>query len=204
MAKITMVKMNPPLVISIDYSLKKALGCISKDPVYLGNYLLKIHDEALCYHDLYHLEISCLARIKMGHYEVSGIHGINLPIFHDSPIVAEYDYLLDEARVAFHECLTRTSVFNTIKLFLWMFWLITQGINPLSVLISHLRVLHKDMLCQHVENKINFGEQNVKILNENSKFKMPNCSPNLRKSRLLPLIFSKLETAANTNLLSQR
>ncbi len=89
----------------------------------------------------------------MGKYQVSGIHGINSPIFHDSPIIEEYDGLLDEARVAFHEWLTRASFFNTIKLIGWIFWLITQRINPIQVLINHLQVLNRDISFIPRENK---------------------------------------------------
>jgi hypothetical protein len=139
-------KLFPPSGICLDSSIKKALGCISKDPVKFANHQIFIHGDSLCHHDLYHLEVSCLPRIQMGKYQVSGIHGINASIFHDSPIIEEYDGLLDEARVAFHEWLTRTSFFNTIKLIGWSIWLITQGINPLQVLISHLQVLNSDII----------------------------------------------------------
>lgn len=139
-------KLIAPSEISLDFSFKKLLGCISKDPVNFGDSQIYLYDDWLCYHDLYHLEVSCLERIQMGKYQVSGIHGINSPVFHDSPIVEEYDALLDEARVAFHEWLTRTSFFNTLKLIGWFFWLIAQGINPIQVLISHLKVLNRDII----------------------------------------------------------
>jgi hypothetical protein len=136
----------PPSQILIDLSIKKSLGCVSKDRVKIGGRLINIRDDSLCYHDLYHLEVSCLPRIQMGNYQVSGIHGINSPIFHDTEIISEYHPLLDEARVAFHEWLTRTSIFNTLKLIGWSIWLITQGVNPIGVLIRHLKVLNWDII----------------------------------------------------------
>jgi hypothetical protein len=136
----------PPSQILIDLSIKKSLGCVSKDRVKIGGRLINIRDDLLCYHDLYHLEVSCLPRIQMGNYQVSGIHGINSPIFHDTEIISEYHPLLDEARVAFHEWLTRTSIFNTLKLIGWSIWLITQGVNPIGVLIRHLKVLNWDII----------------------------------------------------------
>ncbi|MBW4644237.1 MAG: hypothetical protein KME23_14840 [Goleter apudmare HA4340-LM2] len=148
-----MLKLIPPSEISLELSLKKSLGCISKEPVNFGDAQIYINGDSLCYHDLYHLEVSCLKRIQMGKYQVSGIHGINSPIFHDSPIIEEYDGLLDEARVAFHEWLTRASFFNTIKLIGWIFWLITQRINPIQVLINHLQVLNRDISFIPRENK---------------------------------------------------
>ncbi|WP_017655225.1 hypothetical protein [Fortiea contorta] len=149
-----MLKFIAPNEIQIELSWKRALGCNSKDPVKFGDITVILNGDLLCYHDLYHLEVSCLKRIKMGKYQVSGIHGINSPIFHDEPIVAEYSGLLDEARVAFHECLTRTTIFNTLKLLGWMIWLITQRINPIGVLIEHLRVLNRDILFLHGKNKL--------------------------------------------------
>lgn len=139
-------KLIAPSEISLDLSCKKLLGCISKDPVNLGGMGICLHGDTLSYHDLYHLEVSCLERIQMGKYQVSGIHGINSPMFHDSPIVEEYDGLLDESRVAFHEWLTRISLFNTLKLIGWCFWLITQGINPIAVLVNHVKVLNHDII----------------------------------------------------------
>jgi hypothetical protein len=151
-----MAKILTPAEIWIGLWLKKSLGCISKDRVKIGDTQINIHNDLLCNHDLYHLEVSCLPRIQMGKYQVSGIHGINSPIFHDTTIVEEYNGLLDEARVAFHEWLTRTSVFNTLKLIGWMLWLLIQGINPISVLINHFRVLNWDIILFPTLHKVNF------------------------------------------------
>lgn len=81
---------------------------------------------------------------------VSGIHGINSPILHDSPIIEEYDGILDEARVAIHEWLTRLSIFSSFKLIFWIFWLITQRINPIAVIIRHARSMkrHQPRIAQ--------------------------------------------------------
>ena len=103
--------------------------------------MIKVRGCWLEYHDLYHLEVACLERIQIGKYMVSGIHGLNIPMFHESPIVEEYGGLLDEVRVAFHEWLTRPSIFNTIKAISWMGWLVSRGINPIAVLIRHIKVL---------------------------------------------------------------
>ncbi|WP_071189888.1 hypothetical protein [Trichormus sp. NMC-1] len=148
-----MDKLIAPSEILIDLSIKKMLGCISKERVIIEDKLISIHDDLLCYHDLYHFEVSCLPRIKMGKYQVSGIHGINSPMFHHTEIIAEYDAVLDEARVAFHEWLTRISLFNTFKLIGWSIWLINQEINPIEVLISHLRVLNRDLIFYPARNQ---------------------------------------------------
>ncbi len=140
---ITLVTIPPPCHFRTGRQIKKLLGCISTEPIKVGDDPVKLRGYWLCYHDLYHIEVSYLERIQMGRYKVSGIHGINSPVFHDSTIVPEYDGLLDEARVALHEWLTRTSAFNTCKVICWIFWLMTQGINPLAVLNRHIRVLQR-------------------------------------------------------------
>ncbi|MUL38832.1 hypothetical protein BWI75_21560 [Gloeocapsopsis sp. AAB1 = 1H9] len=144
----TLVTIPPPCELRMRGQIKKILGCISTEPIKVGDDVVKLRGYWLCYHDLYHIEVSCLQRIQIGKYKVSGIHGINSPVFHDSIIIPEYDGLLDEARVAFHEWLTRTSVFNTCKAICWILWLITQGINPVAVLIRHVRVLQKGCLAK--------------------------------------------------------
>ena len=136
-----MIEITPPSKLARNIPIRKILGCVSSEPVKLGNYIIKVRDCPLEYHDLYHLEVACLERILIGEHKVSGIHGLNLPMFHDSPIVVEYGGLLDEVRVAFHEWLTRPSIFNTIKAISWMVWLVSQGINPIAVLIRHIKVL---------------------------------------------------------------
>ena len=136
-----MIEITPPSKLARNIPIRKILGCVSSEPVKLGNYIIKVRDCPLEYHDLYHLEVACLERILIGEHKVSGIHGLNLPMFHDSPIVVEYGGLLDEVRVAFHEWLTQPSIFNTIKAISWMVWLVSQGINPIAVLIRHIKVL---------------------------------------------------------------
>lgn len=136
-----MIPQTPPSEIGKNIALREILGCISSERVRIGNYMIKVRGHWLDYHDLYHLEVACLARIQIGKDKVSGIHGLNVPMFHDSPIVEEYSGLLDEVRVAFHEWLTRPSIFNTLKAISWMVWLVLQGINPIAVLIRHLKVL---------------------------------------------------------------
>ena len=136
-----MIEITPPSKLARNIPIRKILGCVSSEPVKLGNYMIKVRDCPLEYHDLYHLEVACLERILIGEHKVSGIHGLNLPMFHDSPIVVEYGGLLDEVRVAFHEWLTRPSIFNTIKAISWMVWLVSRGINPIAVLIRHIKVL---------------------------------------------------------------
>ncbi|AFZ57741.1 hypothetical protein ACOWPH_05285 [Anabaena sp. PCC 7938] len=162
-----MDKLIPPSQIWIDLSVKKMLGCISKERVKIGGRLIHIHDDLLCYHDLYHLEVSCLPRIKMGQHHVSGIHGINSPMFHDTEIIGEYDAFLDEARVAFHEWLTRTSFFNTLKLIGWSIWLMNRGINPIEVLISHLRVLNRDIIFYPARSQSKKAIFNIDIFSTN-------------------------------------
>ena len=70
-----------------------------------------------------------------------GVHGINVKMFHDAPISAEYSGILDEARVAYHECLTRPSLFRMLKLASWMVWLMTQRVNSFAVLSRHQKSL---------------------------------------------------------------
>ena len=123
--------------------LKKILAYTAREPVITNNSPVTVRGYPLCNHDLYHLEISQLERIQIGKHMVSGIHGINSPVFHDLPITEEYESFLDEARVAFHEWLTRTSLINTLKAFLWSNWLIFKGINPFAVIYRHYKTLAK-------------------------------------------------------------
>lgn len=134
----------PPCKIKLNWRLKQALG--SKSTVLVEGNDPGVPEWAvgMDYHNLYHLEVSRLPRIDMKGHQVSGIHGINTPIFHPTPIVEEYDGLLDEARVAIHEWLTRTSWFNTAKVFFWFLWLLLQGMNPIVVAWRHYRSLHQD------------------------------------------------------------
>lgn len=124
-------------------SFKKALGYISLIPIRIGNEYLKLRGFCISYHDLYHLEVAQLERIQMGTSWVSGIHGINTPVFHNSPIVEEYESYLDEARIAIHEGLTRPCAFSFLKALCWMILLILKGINPLAVLLRHLKSMEK-------------------------------------------------------------
>ncbi|MEP0885192.1 hypothetical protein NDI49_26945 [Trichocoleus sp. ST-U3] len=124
-------------------SLKKMLGCISLILVKIGDQPVRVRDRWIHYHDLYHLEVSLLERILMGRDWVSGIHGINAGVFHESTIIGEYDSFLDEARIAIHEALTRPTPFSQLKALCWMTLLLLQGINPLAVLLRHLRSMKK-------------------------------------------------------------
>ncbi|MER3495284.1 MAG: hypothetical protein C4323_25895, partial [Mastigocladus sp. ERB_26_2] len=105
--------------------LKKILGYISLIPISVGGENIKLRGIGINYHDLYHLEVAQLDRILMGKSWVSGIHGINTAVFHDAPIIAEYDSYLDEARIAIHEGLTRATAFSIVKTFCWLI-LLTQ------------------------------------------------------------------------------
>lgn len=116
---------------------KKTFGHIAKDPAISNGSPVMVRGYDVCNHDLYHIEVSRLERIQIGKDAVSGIHGINCPIFHDTPITEEYDSSLDEVRIAFHEWLTRTSLINSLKAILWINWLIFNGINPLAVIYRH-------------------------------------------------------------------
>ncbi len=114
---------------------------MSNDPVRIAGRMVKLRHHWLTYHDLYHFEVSRLDRIEIANEKVSGIHGFNSYTFHEKPIELEYDGALDEARVAVHEWLTRTSLYNTWKLIRWCTWLIPQGINPLTLIIRHFKSL---------------------------------------------------------------
>jgi hypothetical protein len=165
-----MKRLIAPSQIEIGWGLKKAIGCISKERVKFGNTYVNINNDLLCYHDLYHLEVSCLPRIQIGKHLVSGIHGIDSPFFHDSPIVPEYDGIFDEVRVAFHEWLTRPAFFNTFKIVSWMYWLVAQGINPIAVLIRHYRSLNPDIVYKDVRTNITFFDEEVDSRNLRKTF----------------------------------
>ncbi len=124
-------------------SFKKTLGYISLIPIKIDNEQLIVRGFKINYHDLYHLEVAQLERIQMGKSWVSGIHGINTRVFHDYPIVEEYESFLDEARIAIHEMATRFTAFSFIKALCWMILLSLNGINPLAVTIRHLQSLEK-------------------------------------------------------------
>ena len=132
-----------PDKLPISEKLKIALGCISTKLVTNRNEIVKVRSLPLCQHDLYHLEVAQLERIQIGKYLVSGIHGINSPILHETPIIEEYDGILDEVRVAFHEFIVKTSIYNTVKIIVWMGWLILCRINPVAVFIRHYISLAK-------------------------------------------------------------
>lgn len=122
---------------------KKTLGCISIVPIKIGNEHIQVKGVCIHYHDLYHLEVAQLERIRMGKYMVSGIHGLKVSVFHDSLKPQEYDGFLDEARIAIHEGLTRPTAFSIIKALCWMTLLMLQGINAFAVVIRHIRSMKK-------------------------------------------------------------
>ncbi|NJL36179.1 MAG: hypothetical protein HC840_32155 [Leptolyngbyaceae cyanobacterium RM2_2_4] len=124
-------------------NLKHRLGSISLIPIKIGDRGVKVRSVWIHYHDLYHLEVAQLDRIQMGNHWVSGVNGINGRVFHNAPIVEEYDSFLDEARIAIHESLTRPSAFSQLKLLCWIGLLLIQGINPLAVIIRHIKSLKK-------------------------------------------------------------
>lgn len=124
-------------------NLKHQLGSISLIPIKIGKRGVKVRNVWIHYHDLYHLEVAHLDRIQMGNHWVSGVNGINGRVFHNAPIVEEYDSFLDEARIAIHESLTRPSAFSQLKLLCWIGLLLIQGINPLAVIIRHIKSLKK-------------------------------------------------------------
>lgn len=132
---------TPPHMAKITPLIRKVLNCKSTKQVKVNGVYLKRKDQELVYHDLYHLEVANLERIQIGRDMVSGIHGLNVYLFHDSLEAVEYEGILDEIRVAYHECLTRPSLYRTLKLASWMVWLMTKGINPFAVLIRHLNSL---------------------------------------------------------------
>jgi hypothetical protein len=135
-------KSNSPNKWLIPWRFKKVLGCISKQTALKDGKIISVRDIPLSFHDLYHLEVAKLPRIQIGDDRVSGIHGINTSILHECPIVEEYDGILDEARVAFHEFIVKTSIYNTIKAIAWSVWLVLQGINPIAVIWRHYKSLH--------------------------------------------------------------
>jgi len=150
MEKLTVMKVPPPYRNNIFRKLRKlreivwirkALGYTSIDPVIEKKCPLMIRNRQISYHDLFHIEVSKLKRIKIGQDMVSGIHGINSPYFHEQPIIEEYDSSLDEARIAVHEWLTRTSIANTLKIFVWICWFMLNDINPIHVIWQHYQSL---------------------------------------------------------------
>ena len=132
-----------PNKLPISWKVKTLLGCISKKTATHQGKIVKIRDITLCHHDLYHLEVAQLERIRIGKYLVSGIHGINSSVFHELSIVVEYDGILDEVRVAFHEFIMKTSFYNTLKAIAWMGWLAINGINPIVVVWQHYMSLKR-------------------------------------------------------------
>lgn len=134
-----MIKL-PPFNFVLKWFGKK-LGSNTAELVKVGDSYIKIRGYFITHHNLHHLEASYLDRVQIGRHMVSGIHGINSDMFHDSPIVEEYDGLLDEVRVVFHEWTSRPSVFSTSKGIFWMFWLVLFRINSIAVLFQHIRVI---------------------------------------------------------------
>jgi hypothetical protein len=121
--------------------LRRYLGCKSYDLVLVAGCPVSLRNYILTYHNLYHFELSCLERIEIAGEMVSGIHGFNSPMFHDQSITPEYAGILDELRLAVHECLTQRSPYTTFKFFNWCIWMVLNGINPIEVCWRHITVL---------------------------------------------------------------
>jgi hypothetical protein len=124
-------------------TIKKLIGCDSGDPLVIGGYPLIVRNFWISRHNLDHIEVSQFDRIRMGDAEVSGIHGFYSSMYHDEPIEAEYDGMLDEVRVFIHEGITRPSLASIAKLLYWMGWMIFQGINPVAVIARHISSLRR-------------------------------------------------------------
>jgi hypothetical protein len=129
--------------LQLTHAWKKRLGCTSTMPVVMGGHPVVIRGHWIHYHNLYHLELVHLDRILMGKDMVSGLHGFYSPMYHDEEIPAQYDGVLDEARVAVHEAITRPSIYSTFKLLRWSLWFIRQGMNPIAILYRHWKSLQK-------------------------------------------------------------
>ncbi len=121
----------------LTHTWKKRLGCTSTMPVVIAGHPLVVRGYWIHYHNLYHLEISRLDRILMGKDFVSGLGGFYSPMYHDEEIPPEYNGILDEARVAVHEAITRPSVYSTVKLFRWSLWFLRQWMNPIAIIYRH-------------------------------------------------------------------
>ena len=134
-------KLKPFKPPQMSRTLRELMGRDCGRPVRIAGYPLKLRGEFLTYHNLYHFEMSRLERILIGKDMVSGIHGFYSQMFHDTPIEIEYDGVLDEARLAVHEWMTRTSFYNTFKLVNWSIWFVSQGINPFAVIFRHAKSL---------------------------------------------------------------
>jgi hypothetical protein len=118
-------------------TIKKLIGCDSGDPLVVGGYPLIVRNFWISRHNLDHIEIARLDRIQMGSAQVSGIHGFYSSMYHDEPIEAEYDGILDEVRVFIHEAVTRPSLASVTKLLYWMIWMATKRMNPVTVVLRH-------------------------------------------------------------------
>jgi hypothetical protein len=127
----------------LTHTWKKRLGCTSTMPVVIAGHPLVVRGYWVHYHNLYHLEIANLDRILMGKDLVSGLGGFYSPMYHDDEVPAEYDGILDEARVAVHEAMTRPSLYSTIKLFRWSLWFLRQWMNPIAIIYRHWVSLQK-------------------------------------------------------------
>lgn len=108
----------------------------------IGGYPLVVRNFWVSRHNLDHIEVSQMDRIQMGSAWVSGIHGFYSSMYHDEPIIPEYDGILDEVRVFIHEALTRPSICSLVKLGYWMLWMASQGMNPIAIVLRHGRSIH--------------------------------------------------------------
>lgn len=141
MVKIQLCYTNP-LLRQLKNRLNNILASRSTEIVLQENHQpLTIRGYQVDYHDFHHFEVSQLERIKIGEAWVSGIHGLNSPIFHDNPIIEEYNGSWDEVRVAVHEWLTQTSIARTVKILIWTIWLMANNINPIQVIHRHYKSL---------------------------------------------------------------
>ncbi len=123
--------------------VKRLVGTDSGDPLTIGGYPIIVRDFWISRHNLDHIEVSRLDRIKIGRDQVSGIHGFYSSMYHDDPIEPEYDGILDEVRVFVHEGLTRPSLSSLAKLLYWWVWMASRRINPISVTLRHFSTIRR-------------------------------------------------------------
>jgi len=90
-----------------------------------------------------HCYVSTLPPMGMGGYQVTGIHGVDIPQFWGSTsITPSYPGLLDEARVGIHQFLSTPYVPSYQARYIhYCLYLHRQGINPLVVTYHHWKSL---------------------------------------------------------------
>jgi hypothetical protein len=119
--------------------LKKVSGDNNPD---ITNIIDVVTGEPLCHHDATHILVSTMPPVNIGGYQVTGINGVNVPMFHfdNSEFKEEYSGILDEARVAVEQfCASPARPSAAGRMAHYVILLKKYGIDACDVLKDHVK-----------------------------------------------------------------